>query len=268
MTKSSPGDAGAPAVQIKRLIVRYGGFTAIDELSVTLPGGTIVGLIGPNGAGKTTLLNAISGFTNIADGSVYLGREDITSLSIRQRARRGVIRGFQTVRLLERETVLTNVLVGAERLHQPSPMAQLLALPAQGRAHQRDRQAADEVLELLGLTTVATRLVSELPFASRRLVEVARVLITWPPVILLDEPAAGLDQEGRQELATVLQRVHATHPCTMVVVEHDVDLVKSLCSHVVALDSGRLLSTGDPESVFNDPDVRLAYFGRAANADA
>jgi branched-chain amino acid transport system ATP-binding protein len=147
-------------------------------------------------------------------------------------------------------------------------VAQLLALPTQWRARRRDLLAAQEVVELLGLEDDVHRRVDELPFASRRLVEVARVLVSRPSTVLLDEPAAGLDQEGRRELADVLTRVHERHPSTLVLVEHDVDLVKSLCSHVIALDSGALVHTGTPEQVFGDPRVQLAYFGRVANASS
>jgi ABC-type branched-subunit amino acid transport system ATPase component len=124
------------------------------------------------------------------------------------------------------------------------------------------------VLDLLGLAGQADRRVDELPFASRRLVEVARVLVSKPTVILLDEPAAGLDRAGRRDLAAVLARVHREHPSTLVVVEHDVDLVKSLCSHVIALDSGTLVTSGTPQSVFGDPRVQLAYFGKVLDAPA
>ncbi|PMR58457.1 high-affinity branched-chain amino acid ABC transporter ATP-binding protein LivG [Verrucosispora sp. ts21] len=260
--------SGAPHVRTEGLTVRYGAFQALRDVTVSLPAGGISGLIGPNGAGKTTLLNAISGFTPIAEGSVHIGHRNITALGTRRRALAGVVRGFQTVRLMERESVLTNVLVGTERLPQPNALAQFLALPSQWRARNRDMAAATEVLDLLGLARQAHRRVDELPFASRRLVEVARVLVSSPSVILLDEPAAGLDQEGRQELAAVLTRVHENHPSTMVVVEHDVDLVKSLCSYVIALDSGAFLRDGTPAEVFGDRQVQLAYFGRAASADA
>ncbi|MCW2612030.1 MAG: branched-chain amino acid transport system ATP-binding protein [Actinomycetota bacterium] len=258
----------APAVRTEGLTVRYGAFRALRDVTVNLPPGEIIGLIGPNGAGKTTLLNAISGFTPIAEGSVHVGDRDLTALGARRRALAGVVRGFQTVRLLERESVLTNVLIGTERLPQPSALAQFFGLPSQRRAHRRDTAAAAEVLDLLGLAGQSHRRVDELPFASRRLVEVARVLVSSPSVILLDEPAAGLDQEGRQELASVLTRIHRNHPSTMVVVEHDVDLVKTLCSYVIALDSGAFLRDGTPAEVFGDRQVQLAYFGRAAGADA
>ena len=256
----------ADTITVTGLSVRYGGFYALKDLSVALPGGQIVGVVGPNGAGKSTLLNALSGFTHITDGTITLGERDLTRAGTADRVRVGLVRGFQTVRLMERESVLTNVLVGTQRLPQPDVLSQLFALPRQGAARRRDLAATWEVLDLLGLVPEAQRRVDELPFASRRLVEVARVLVSKPRVILLDEPAAGLDRAGRRELAQVLARVHDEQASTLVVVEHDVDLVKSLCTHVVALDSGSLVSAGTPSAVFADTRVQQAYFGRVFDA--
>jgi branched-chain amino acid transport system ATP-binding protein len=171
------------------------------------------------------------------------------------------VRGFQTVRLLERETLLTNVLLGTEGLPHARVLSQLVPIPVHVRDRRRDVAAAMEVLELLHLAANADRRVVELPFAERRLVEVARVLVSRPDVILLDEPAAGLDARGRDDLARVLTEVHQHSTSTMIVVEHDVDLVTRLCSHVVVLASGSYLTSGTPEQVFADPVVRLAYFG-------
>lgn len=267
---SSTAEDGAavPPAEVRTvgLTVRYGHFQALTDLTVTIPAGQIVGVVGPNGAGKTTLLNAISGFTHASAGTIEVDGVEVQTWDARRRAMSGVVRGFQTVRLMERETVLTNVLVGAERQRQPPALVQLLALPSQRRARRRDLQSAGEIVELLGLGHLSGRRVNELPFASRRLVEVARVLLSRPPVILLDEPAAGLDQQGRSDLAGVLAQVHRQHPSTLVVVEHDVELVKRLCDHAVALDSGSLITTGPPAEVFADPRVQLAYFGKVADA--
>lgn len=256
------------AVRTDQLTVRYGSFTALSEVSVGLRSGAITGLIGPNGAGKTTLLNALSGFTDVHSGAVYLGDQDVTALAAHRRARAGVIRGFQTVRLLERESVLDNVLLGAERLRQPSEFSQLFGLPAHWKWRTAARRNAADVLELLGLSSDSDRPVDSLPFASRRLVEVARVLISAPPVVLLDEPAAGLDQRGRIELAEALIRMHGQTRLTMAVVEHDIDFVTQLCESVIAMDSGSHVMTGTPQEVFSDARVQIAYFGRAANAQA
>ncbi len=261
-----PPGTGLAELQVTSLTVRYGAFLALRDITTTFPAGEIVGLIGPNGAGKTTLLNAVSGFSAGVSGEVRLGDQDITGLPIRDRVKTGVVRGFQTVRLLDREDVLTNVALGVERLPQPTVVEQWLALPRQRRAARRDQEATWQVLELLGLDDDAYRPVDELPFASRRLVEVGRVLVTRPSVILLDEPAAGLDTEGRLALEEVLRTVHRTAPATLVVVEHDVALVARLCSSAIALDSGQLVCTGPPQEVLADERVQRAYFGRTSSA--
>lgn len=260
------GTSALPELRVASLTVQYGAFVALQDITVSFPRGEIVGLIGPNGAGKTTLLNAVSGFSGGVSGEVHLGDRDITRVPVRDRVMAGVVRGFQTVRLLDQEDVFTNVALGTERLPQPSFVEQWLGLPRQRTARRRDHAATWEVLALLGLTADAHRPVDELPFASRRLVEVGRVLVTRPCVVLLDEPAAGLDTEGRLALEEMLRSVHRTAPSTMVLVEHDVALVARLCSSAIALDSGRLVCTGTPQDVLANEQVQRAYFGRTAHA--
>jgi branched-chain amino acid transport system ATP-binding protein len=262
----APVDQELPELRVASLTVGYGAFVALRDITATFPRGEIVGLIGPNGAGKTTLLNAVSGFSSGVSGEVRLGDQDITQLPIRDRVGIGVVRGFQTVRLLDDEDVLTNVALGTERLPQPTVVEQWLALPRQRKAARRDQEATWRVLDLLGLSDDAHRPVDELPFASRRLVEVGRVLVTRPSVILLDEPAAGLDTVGRIALEEVLRTVHRTAPSTLVIVEHDVALVARLCSSAIALDSGQLVCTGTPQEVLADERVQRAYFGRTSSA--
>ncbi len=263
---ASPENGVSAALEVRDLTVRYGALTALDGVSVGFAEGMITGLIGPNGAGKTTLLNAVSGFTGIASGAILFGGSDIARRGVRERVALGIVRGFQTPRLLEREDVWTNVAVGCEPLGHPSLVVQLANLPAQRRAYERDRRMVDDALELLGLHPVASRHVDELPFASRRLVEVARVMVAHPKVVLLDEPAAGLDADDRDALAEVIRRVHEDRAVTLVVVEHNVEFVRQLCAHVVALDYGRVISRGEPDAVLADVAVRTAYFGVSHDA--
>jgi branched-chain amino acid transport system ATP-binding protein len=253
-------------LRINDVSVRFGAVSALSGVTVDFPAGQICGLVGPNGAGKTTLLNSISGFTTISGGTLHLGEEEIQRLSINNRVRRGIVRGFQTVRLLERESVFDNVAVGCERLGQPNVVSQVLNLPGQRRTRRRDHEATRRVLSALGLDVMADRRVDELPFASRRLVEVGRVLVSEPAVLLLDEPAAGLPPDGRVALTEVIRDVHEHHPCTVIVVEHDVEVVKRLCTFAVALDSGRVIATGTPASVLRDEAVQIAYFGTGHHA--
>ncbi len=256
----------AGALDVEHVSVRFGGLAAVTDVTITFGTGFINGLIGPNGAGKTTLLNAISGFTVLSEGRIAMNGVDLTELSPAKRARLGVVRGFQTVRLLERESVFDNVLVGCERLPQPGLLGQLFALPAQRRCRVRDLAATDTILRQLGLASIAHRLVAELPFASRRLTEIARLLVVRPTVLLLDEPAAGLDIRDRHALTETLRAYHAAGGLTMIVIEHDVDLVRRLCPHCVALDMGRVIAAGAPGDVLSDAAVQRAYFGTAGHA--
>ncbi|TCR75591.1 ATP-binding cassette domain-containing protein [Rhizobium sp. BK376] len=251
---------------VREVGVQYGAVAAVAGVTVEFRPGVITGLIGPNGAGKTTLLNAISGFTAMTSGTLELDGRDISPSTARARAEMGIVRGFQTVRLLERESVFDNVLVGCERLPQPPLMAQLLNLQSQRNCRARDIATVMKTLAGLGLLQDAHRLAAELPFASRRLVEIARLLLVRPKVLLLDEPAAGLDAGERRRLVDTLRSYHTEDPFTLIVIEHDVDLVRKLCADCVALAEGRVIARGSPAEVLEDPHVKVAYFGQAAHA--
>jgi branched-chain amino acid transport system ATP-binding protein len=259
------GMGGEGRLELRQIGVSFGGVAAVRDVSLVFRPRMITGLVGPNGAGKTTLLNAISAFAPVERGAIGLDGFELTKLPAAQRAHYGVVRGFQTVRLLERETAFDNILVGCERASQPNVFAQLFNLPSQRRSWRRDRRAAAEIAERLGISSVVHRPVAELPFATRRLVELARILVVRPKVLLLDEPAAGLNALGRQQLTETLQAYHAVSPFTMIVIEHDVDLVRRMCSECVALAQGSVIATGEPSHVLDDPDVRRAYFGDQAH---
>lgn len=259
--KSQPGMEGVGRLELRQVGVRFGGVAAVRDVDLVIKPQVITGLIGPNGAGKTTLLNAISGFAPVSRGTIELDGIELTDMAAAKRAHYGVVRGFQTVRLLERETAFDNILVGCERATQPNFFTQLLNLPSQRRCWRRDRRAATDIAERLGILAVAHRPVAELPFATRRLVELARILVVRPKVLLLDEPAAGLDTRERLQLTETLQAYHAASPFTMIVIEHDVDLVRRMCSECVALAQGGIIAAGDPDGVLHNSDVRRAYFG-------
>ncbi len=248
-------------LRLSDIRVEYGAVAAVSGVDAVFEPGTITGLIGPNGAGKTTLLNAISGLTAMTGGSVKLDDAELTGLSARARVEEGIVRGFQTVRLLERETLIDNVLVGCARSPQPGLLSQLFNLPYQQRCRRRDLAMVEETLRSLGLLGEAHRPVAELPFASRRLTEIARLLLVRPKVMLLDEPAAGLDAAGRRQLTETLQAYHAGKPFTLIVIEHDVDLVRRLCRDCIALAEGRVIAVGSPAAVLGDAEVKIAYFG-------
>lgn len=256
----------AELLRLEDVGVSFGAVRAVSDVCVQAEPNSRIGLIGPNGAGKTTLLNAISGFTTLTSGRIYLGELELSNLSTRARARQGVVRGFQTVRLLEAESVLTNILLGCERTRQPTLIEQICNARRQRSAYRRDCEAAMAIAERLGLTDMIERRVEELPFASRRLTEIARVMVSMPSVVLLDEPAAGLDHKERVDLTGVLRELHEEHDFTLIFVEHDVDVVRRLCEHVIAMDSGKVLATGTADEVLADPSVKEAYFGDSGHA--
>jgi branched-chain amino acid transport system ATP-binding protein len=192
---------------------------------------------------------------------VLLGGRDITRLPEQSRVALGIVRSFQTVRLMEDESVFLNVALGCERNPQPTVVEQILNLPRQWRARRRDIAATYLILDTLGLSEIAQRPVAELPYATRRLVELARILVVHPEVVLLDEPAAGSDSAERDLISRTLRQLHAREPFTMIVVEHDVDVVRRLCSLAIAMDSGAMIASGSPDAVLENEQVQEAYFG-------
>jgi ABC-type branched-subunit amino acid transport system ATPase component len=249
---------------VSGLRVAFGGVTALDDLTMSISPGMRVGVVGPNGAGKTTLLSAITGFVPATDGRIALGETEITRMSIRERAQLGVVRGFQTVRLVEDVTVLENVLVGRERLKHATVLGQLVGSPKDRMSRRADREHVRGILSSLGLERYASTIVAELAFPLRRMVEVARVAAAEPNVMLLDEPAAGLDETSRLELTDALLSLHAEAGFTLLVIEHDVRVVQRACDTCVALEFGSLIASGPTDTVMVHPEVRRALFGEVS----
>jgi len=248
---------------VSELSVDFGALHALRDISFVLSGPDRVGIIGPNGAGKTTLLSAISGFVVANTGSIVLGGEDLSRASVVERASSGLVRSFQTARLLEDETVETNILVGCHSLPGPGFLRQLVGTRAarswEASATVRSRECA----ALLGLTKDLNRHVSSLPSAQRRLVEVARVFASRPRVLILDEPAAGLDSSERVHLGEMLVHLTDEQPCLLILVEHDVSIVRKVCRRALVLTEGRLIADGLVDKVLELAEVRSAYFGGA-----
>jgi ABC-type branched-subunit amino acid transport system ATPase component/ABC-type branched-subunit amino acid transport system permease subunit len=261
----SPGDAGplaANSLRVEGVNVAFSGVPVLSEVTVGFDATCINGVIGPNGAGKTTLLNVVTGFVTPASGAVLVNGRPVGGMNSRDRAALGIGRTFQTPRLLESESVEMNILLGRARLRQATLLGQSLASRAHRRSERRDRDAVRGVAARLGLTARdLTRRVSNLPAGTRRLVEFGRVLAMEPTIILLDEPIAGLDVDERQTVADVLTEFQVASQTLIVVIEHDVDWVRSVCGHLVVLDAGRVLVTGTPSTVLGLDAVREAYFG-------
>ena len=237
------------------LTVRHGGLTAVDDVSLTVGDSQIAGLIGPNGAGKTTFLDTVTGFTAPAAGRVDFAGRPIEREPAHQRARRGLVRTFQSLELFDDLTVRENLLVAASTPTLRSTLTDAL-FP---KRHQDAR--AHQVLDDLGLLAVADRQPTELSNGQRHLVALGRAMVSQPRLVLLDEPAAGLDTTETAELREVLRRL----PCrgiAVLLVDHDMTLVLTTCDVVHVLDFGRLIASGTPAEVRSNPDVVRAYLGQ------
>jgi branched-chain amino acid transport system ATP-binding protein len=245
-------------LNVDALRVTYGGVTAVDDVDLAVPEGKVVGLIGPNGAGKTSIIDALTGSHPPASGRVTFAGEDITSLRAHLRARRGLVRTFQSVELFDDLTVEENLLVASQRMGVLKALRDLL-LPI--GAHPRDD--VDWALDLCGLTDVADRLPTELSHGRRKLVGVARALAQRPRLVLMDEPAAGLDTDESLELGRHLRALPAAG-VTVLLVDHDMGLVLGVCDEIVVIDFGKVIARGTPEQIRNDEAVLAAYLGSHA----
>jgi branched-chain amino acid transport system ATP-binding protein len=252
-------DAGA-VLEARGVTVRFGGLTALADVSITVPPQSIVGLVGPNGAGKTTLFGVLSGILAPTKGSVFLHGRDVTEASPEQRARAGLARTFQRTELFADLTAREHLVLGYRARHaRPRLWADLAGRSTGDLAVENAR--VDQLMDVLGLTPVADRPARSLPLGTGRLVEVGRALATEPSVILLDEPSSGLDVHETEQLAGTLRRAREEHGVALVLVEHDLDLVLGLSDVVNVLDFGIMIATGTPTEVRADARVRAAYIG-------
>lgn len=243
---TSPANA-QPWLELSGIGRRFGGLQALSEVSFSVQQGEIFGLIGPNGAGKTTLFNLLSGVTAPSSGAIHWRGRACHGLSPDQLNRLGIARTFQNLRLFGGLTVLENVLV---------------ALHHQSRANQQRQALA--LLDELNLAHLADRRADELAYGNRRRLEIARALATGPALLLLDEPAAGMNPSEKEQLCGLLAELRQRHQLTLIVIEHHVPLLMQLCQRMAVLDFGRLIALGTPDQIRNDPRVIEAYLGGAA----
>ena len=251
----------AAALELRDVGVRFGTFDAVDGVSLTVHAGEVVGLIGPNGAGKTVTFNAVTGLQPATRGRVLLGGQDVTRAPAHTRTAMGLARTFQVVQLFAGMTVLENLMVAAHRWTSAGVVVDSLRLPGRRRALEQARERARAVLAFLGLSHIADVEASSLPVGQARLVELARALCLKPSVLLLDEPASGLDPAETADFVDLLAEVRSTLGCAMLLVEHDMGVVMPLCDHLVVMNFGRVLAAGTPAEVREDPEVRAAYLG-------
>ena len=259
--------AAAPLLVAEDVTVRFGGVVALDDVSFHVTEGSIAGLVGPNGAGKTTLFGVLSGLMRPRTGRVLLRGRDVTRASPQQRARLGLARTFQRLELFTELTVREHLVVASRtREHRDRRFwADLVGLGR--RPSPGEGETVDGLMELLGLTAVASRPVALLPLGTGRLVEVARALATGPVVVLLDEPTAGLDAHETERLATALRRARTERGVAFVVVEHNVELVLGLSERVTVLDFGKVIAAGAPAGIRTSEAVQSAYLGTGAGLE-
>ena len=249
------------ALTIEGLTMRFGGVTAIDELTLAVPAKKIAGLIGPNGAGKTTVFNVVTGFYQPQAGRVTLGAQDLSGLLPQRICALGVARTFQNIRLFAQGTVLENVMVGCHVRRRCRWWMAPLFLPAFLREEKAIRQKALALLERLNLAHLARENSASLSYGAQRRLEIARALATDPTLLLLDEPAAGMNPQESQELVRFIEEVRAEFDLTILMIEHDMKVVMGVCAHIWVLDYGRLIADGEPAEIRRHPEVIAAYLG-------
>ncbi len=248
-------------LRVRDLTVRFGGIVALDGVSLDLNRGEILGLIGPNGAGKTTLFNCISGVIRPEGGSIFFETNDLTYAPPHERARLGVARTFQNLQLWGSMTVEENLMVPMDALGRRNTFSDALYLPFSAYAERASSERARAILHVLDLGRYTRTLAGDLPAGIQRRVEIARALAMRPKLLLLDEPAAGLDAQETARLAELLHAVRERFHVSMLLVDHDMSLVMRVCDFVYVLDFGKLLARGRPDSIRNDPKVIAAYLG-------
>lgn len=256
------------ALETQHMTIRFGGLTAVSDLNLAVPHGSIVGLIGPNGAGKTTAFNIITGFYKPTEGKVLFYGEDITGRPPHLVCRTGISRTFQNIRLFSNETVLQNVMIGCHVRQKSDWWMAPLMLPLFNREERAIRERSYHLLESIGLLPYADEISNSLPYGAQRRLEIARALATEPRFLLLDEPAAGMNPQESLELMGFIRALRKEYDLTILLIEHDMKVVMGVCEYIWVLDYGILIAEGGPQAIQSNPRVIEAYLGEEVTADA
>lgn len=250
-----------PLLSVQNLSMRFGGLLAVDSVAFDVQPDEVFAIIGPNGAGKTTVFNCVGGFYRPSGGSVRMLGQEIAGLPSHKVARHGLVRTFQNVRLFKQLTVLENLLVAQHTQVENGLLRGLLKLPSYHRAEQQAQERAVYWLEFMGLLQYANREAGNLAYGHQRRLEIARCMITRPRLLMLDEPAAGLNPQEKVELQGLVDRLRREFNVAVLLIEHDMKLVMGVSDRILVMEHGKPIITGLPDEVRNDPRVIKAYLG-------
>ncbi|HEX8541557.1 leucine/isoleucine/valine transporter ATP-binding subunit [Pseudomonas syringae] len=252
-----------PLLEVSGLSMRFGGLLAVNGVGLTVNEKQVVSMIGPNGAGKTTVFNCLTGFYRPTSGTILLDGEAIQGLAGHEIARKGVVRTFQNVRLFKEMTALENLLVAQHRHLNTNFFAGLFRTPGFRRSEREAMEYAEHWLEAVNLKEFANRPAGTLAYGQQRRLEIARCMMTRPRILMLDEPAAGLNPRETEDLKALIGMLRNEHNATVLLIEHDMKLVMSISDHIVVINQGTPLADGTPEQIRDNPEVIKAYLGEA-----